>query len=98
MNYLVYSTVLQQLQDGCSGHESRHHPIVASDDPPAPYNSNTAPPSEEMLDWVDVSGAGRSRPAQPPLSHVAIAAAAAGFALSFILSPTELVKCRMQVR
>ncbi|KAG2425233.1 hypothetical protein HXX76_013818 [Chlamydomonas incerta] len=33
----------------------------------------------------------------PPLSHVAGAGAVAGVALSFILGPTELVKCRMQV-
>jgi hypothetical protein len=37
-------------------------------------------------------------PAPPALTDVAVAAALAGVALSFILSPFELVKCRLQVR
>jgi hypothetical protein len=33
----------------------------------------------------------------PPLTHIAIAGAIAGVALSFVLSPVELIKCRLQV-
>ncbi|PNW71127.1 hypothetical protein CHLRE_17g747797v5 [Chlamydomonas reinhardtii] len=40
---------------------------------------------------------GAAGPGVTPLSHVAVAGAVAGVALSFILGPTELVKCRMQV-
>ena len=35
---------------------------------------------------------------QEPLLHVAAAAAVAGVALSFVLAPVELIKCRLQVR
>eukprot|EP00878_Enallax_costatus_P018902 GHUV01019925.1.p1 GENE.GHUV01019925.1~~GHUV01019925.1.p1 ORF type:complete len:275 (+),score=97.41 GHUV01019925.1:108-932(+) len=38
-----------------------------------------------------------SSPAVPPMSAVPVAAAVAGAALSVILSPTELIKCRMQM-
>jgi hypothetical protein len=34
----------------------------------------------------------------PPLRAVPVAGAIAGVALSVILAPTELIKCRMQVR
>ncbi|KAG2426438.1 hypothetical protein HYH02_014796 [Chlamydomonas schloesseri] len=40
---------------------------------------------------------GADTPGCTPLGHVAAAGAVAGVALSFILGPTELVKCRMQL-
>eukprot|EP00892_Ulva_mutabilis_P009169 jgi/Ulvmu1/6624/UM003_0262.1 len=108
VNYLVYSSVLQQLHSSCTGptpdgnateHSHVHNTTQSSallaassdsDDAPAVQPNNEAP-SNHATDTAATADP------QPSLAHVAAAAAVAGVALSFVLSPTELVKCRMQV-
>eukprot|EP00803_Ostreobium_quekettii_P008881 evm.model.scf_335EXC.7 EVM.evm.TU.scf_335EXC.7 scf_335EXC:36030-41569(-) len=46
---------------------------------------------------LDLLKDGASPSSLSPLHHVAIAAGTAGVALSFVLGPAELIKCRMQV-
>jgi uncharacterized membrane protein YgcG len=54
-------------------------------------------PSLQAHTWQQLQDSAGQQDMQPPLHAVSVAGAVAGVALSVILSPTELVKCRMQV-
>lgn len=114
VNYLVYSTVLQHLSGSVSNEVRRSHPHPLTNNtetspstPVTPKRPSSRPPGTAVLQdedlWRPAANQATTPPTEPTapapsLRNVAIAAAASGFALSFILSPTELVKCRMQVR
>lgn len=66
------------------------HALEARSFPHAPY-ANTERPE------LSSERSSQSLNDEPPLTHIAAAAAVAGVTLSFILSPVELVKCRLQV-
>lgn len=98
VNYLVYSTVLEHLSRSLSGEVPQTHlnpPLRDADI----HNESLTGQLEHSREAMPVATPRTSMAgSEPTLRNVAIAAAASGFALSFILSPTELVKCRMQVR
>jgi Mitochondrial carrier protein len=55
------------------------------------------PPSALQPDARQAKQLQLQQPQQPPLAAVPIAGAVAGVALTTILAPTELLKCRMQL-
>lgn len=106
VNYLVYSSVLQHISNPASAQSRVAKPHLdavdhndASGKSSQSYARDTSDARENLEQ--DLSGtisATDRHHHEASLENVAIAAAASGFALSFVLSPTELVKCRMQVR
>ncbi|KAJ9514808.1 hypothetical protein QJQ45_028470 [Haematococcus lacustris] len=89
VNYMVYCQVLQALTPStCSGSGQRG---VSSGELGGSGSSPQGP------SWASpLPGASQPSPPPPQLVHVGLAGAAAGAALSLLLSPVELLKCRMQ--
>lgn len=98
VNYVVYSSVLEHLSRSLSGEVSQSHvpsPLRVTDDHHEVCTGKRESSREEVSGSTPTVATAAP---EPTLRNVAFAAATSGFALSFILSPTELVKCRMQVR
>jgi hypothetical protein len=86
VNYLTYTSALNALAI---------HSAPANFSFLSEQHTTTRSPAQPELRTHEASN---SPCDDAPLAHVAAAAAVAGVALSFILSPVELVKCRLQVR
>jgi hypothetical protein len=104
VNYLVYSRVLemfkpqqQQQQQQQQGHSSLLPAVVQQ-----MRVLEQQQQQQQLVQQQDRQHSSSSSSSEqqhlPPLRAVPVAGAIAGVALSVILAPTELIKCRMQVR
>lgn len=103
VNYLTYTSSLHALAAHANAHANAHahaHGALSSG-PHRTGHATTAgvaePPTAEPPTAELNNCAAENLCDTAPLAHNAAAAAVAGVALSFILAPVELVKCRLQV-
>lgn len=94
VNYVVYSRVLDLFRPH-SGQHYQHlqpHPSIKQQ----VKQQQLTPYQQQLQQGLLQQQDPHSNPL-PPMYAVPVAAAVAGAALSVILSPTELIKCRMQM-
>lgn len=89
VNYLIYSRILNMFK------QQQHHQQVQGVALLQPHLSGATQLHQQLQHQQQLHQ--QQSDVQPPLRAVPTAGAVAGVALSVILSPTELVKCRMQV-
>ncbi|KAL6759485.1 mitochondrial carrier domain-containing protein [Haematococcus lacustris] len=95
VNYMVYCQVLQALAPSTSSGSGQRGVSSAQHGDNGSSSSNGSSPQGPS--WASpLPGAPQPSPLPPQLVHVGLAGAAAGAALSLLLSPVELLKCRMQ--
>lgn len=110
VNYLIYSRILDMFKQQAAQphhqhqlqHQHQHKALALQQHQQveglALLQPHLAPSLQAHTQHQLQDSAGHTaQDMQPPLHAVPVAGAVAGIALSVILSPTELVKCRMQV-
>ena len=96
VNYLTYTSSLHALAAHANAHASAHAHGALSSGPHRTGHASSAGVAEPTTAELN-NCAAENLCDTAPLAHVAAAATVAGLALSFILAPVELVKCRLQV-
>jgi solute carrier family 25 carnitine/acylcarnitine transporter 20/29 len=100
VNYLVYSRVLEMFKPQQQQQQQQQSLLPAVVQQMRVLEQQQH--QQQLLQQEDrqniSSNSSSSEQHLPPLKAVPVAGAVAGIALSVILAPTELIKCRMQVR